>query len=571
MPDESRRDLHEANRRSWNVATRRHNAHKRDQAKLLREGGEQLYTEDYELLGPLAGKRVVHLQCNSGQDTLCIARRGAAVTGVDISDDAIEFAKALSRDSGIAASFERADIYDWLPKAAGEGRRFDVAYASYGALIWLSDLRRWAAGVAEILAPGGALVVIEFHPFASMFDEQRRLVHPYFRDGADDWVIWKDGVGDYVGGSGDALAPSGFRELDDAYANPHACHEFPWSIARLLEVLLEAGLVLERFAEWPYTNGCRFYDDMVRVDDEDGRRYTGGPGQPKLPMMVGLRARKPAPAPAPEPEGLPMWQIDAFTSARFGGNPAAVCLLDAPLPDATLAAIAGENNLSETAFIRRDPDAPEDPTRWTIRWFTPQTEVDLCGHATLASAFVVLERVAPELERVVFASRSGPLTVTRGQDGRLIMDFPAGPSVPVDVDPAMAAALGATPQEQRRASYDLAVFATEAEVAALQPDFAALRKLPPGEVIATAPADDPELDFVSRFFAPGVGIDEDPVTGSAHCILAPYWGERLGKTQLRARQISSRVGELECVVEGERVRLIGRCVEYARARIETSE
>ena len=303
---------------------------------------------------------------------------------------------------------------------------------------------------------------------------------------------------------------------------------------------------------------------MVRVDDDDGRRYIV-PGQPKLPMMIGLRARKPA--------GLPMWQIDAFTRARFGGNPAAVCVLDAGLADATMAAIAAENNLSETAFVARDPDAPEDPARWTIRWFTPQTEVDLCGHATLASAFVVLERVAPELERVVFASRSGPLTVTRGAGGRLIMDFPAGPPVRVDDESrlaAIAAALGATPQEHHRAAYDLAVFATEAEVRALSPDFAALSKLPPGEVIATAPADDPDVDFVSRFFAPGVGIDEDPVTGSAHCILAPYWAARLAKTQLRARQISRRVGELECVVAGDRVQLIGRCVEYARARVEVT-
>ncbi|WP_443655645.1 PhzF family phenazine biosynthesis protein [Enhygromyxa salina] len=281
--------------------------------------------------------------------------------------------------------------------------------------------------------------------------------------------------------------------------------------------------------------------------------------------MLGIRARKPA--------GLPMVQVDAFSDERFRGNPAAVVVLDQPLDDATLLAIAAENNLSETAFLLRSHADGLDlatPSRWSIRWFTPTTEVDLCGHATLASAHVVLGQLEPDAERVEFSSRSGLLTVSRDHQApdRLCMNFPADPPQPCPADGALSHALGATPRELLVASYWVAVFDTQAEVRALAPDFAALAKLPPGEVIATAPADGDELDFVSRFFAPGVGIDEDPVTGSAHCILAPYWAARLAKQRLRARQISARGGFIECVMRGDRVELIGRCVGYARGTID---
>jgi PhzF family phenazine biosynthesis protein len=571
MPDRVRRDLHEANRQSWNVATAAHNRHKLDQAKWLREGGELLFDEDYDLLGPLAGRDVLHLQCNAGQDSLCIARRGAHVTGVDISDEAIGFAQALSRDSGIPASFERADIYDWLPTAAAAGRRFDLVYCSYGWRPWLSDLDTWARAVASVLRPGGAVVLLEFHPYACMFDEQRRLAYPYFGGASGDVLTWAEGVGDYVGASGAALAPSGFIESEQAseYHNAHACHEFVWSVADSLTSLRRAGLTLERFEEWPHTNGCRLFDDMVRVDDSDGRRWTTAPDQPCMPLMLGIRAHKPG--------GVPMYRVDAFTDQRFRGNPAAVCVLDSPLPDATMLAIAAENNLSETAFLVRSTNSTT-PT-WSIRWFTPATEVDLCGHATLASAHVVLSYIEPERASVEFSSRSGLLTVTRDPNdpARLCMNFPADPPRPRSThepDPTldhMIAALGATPIELLTATYWLAVFDTEAEVRALTPNFAALAKIPPGEVIVTAPADGDTLDFVSRFFAPGVGIDEDPVTGSAHCILAPYWASRLGKQHLRARQISARGGTIECVIHADqpdRVELIGRCVDYSRGTIE---
>ncbi len=550
-----RRDVHEANRRSWNAATVVHNQRKREQAQWLAAGGELLFAEDYALLGPLDGKQLLHLQCNSGQDSLCLARRGATVTGVDISDEAIEFARALSRDSGIAASFERADIYDWLPRAAADGRRFDLVYSSYGWLGWLSDLHRWARKVASVLRPGGRLVVLEFHPFVWMFDEQRRLAYSYF--GADEGEVIDNpkGVGDYVAAAGDALAPSGFVE-GPAFSNPHPVSEFAWSVADLLAAVREAGLELERFEEWDYSNGCRPYDDLVRVDDDDGRRWTSAPGRPRVPMMLGLSARK--------PEGLVMVQVDAFADELFAGNPAAVCVLDEALSEPAMQAIAAENNLSVTAFLRRIGE------QFAIRWFTPTTEVDLCGHATLASAHVVLTMLEPEREAVAFASRSGVLKVRREQGGdRLIMDFPSAPPERVDANPAIAAALGQAPSELWRASYWLAVFDSEAEIRSLTPDFAAIAAIPPGELIVTAPADDPQLDFVSRFFGPGVGIDEDPATGSAHCVLAPYWAERLGKSRLRARQVSARGGKLECVVVGDRVELIGRCVRFSTARAVT--
>jgi PhzF family phenazine biosynthesis protein len=547
-----RRDLHEANRRSWDAATSVHNRHKHAQAEYLRAGNELLFTEDYELLGSLAGQQLLHLQCNSGQDTLCLARRGAQVTGVDISDEAISFARALSRDSGIPAQFERADIYDWLPRAAAEGRRFDVVYSSYGWLGWLSDLREWARGVASILRPGGRLVVLEFHPFVYMFDRQRRLTYSYFGAQEGEVIDNPEGVNDYVADAGEALAPSGYLETPAKFANPHPTHEFAWSIADLLTAVREAGLELERFEEWDYSNGCKPYEQLVRKDDDN--RWTTAPGQPRIPMMLGLRARKPE---------LALHQVDAFTDAIFAGNPAAVCVLEEPLPDATMQAIATENNLSETAFIRRVGDT------YAIRWFTPTVEIELCGHATLASAHVVLELLEPQRELVVFESQKhGALAVRRLGDGRLAMDFPADPPRRLErFDPDIARALGAGPVELWLAGYWMVVFECEAQIRTLRPDLLALARMRPGEVIVTAPADDPDVDFVSRFFGPGVGIDEDPVTGSAHCVLAPYWAKRLGKSRLRARQVSARGGELECVVEGDRVELIGRCARYSSGRL----
>ncbi len=255
---------------------------------------------------------------------------------------------------------------------------------------------------------------------------------------------------------------------------------------------------------------------------------------------------------------IPIYQVDAFTHRLFGGNPAAVVLLDDWLPDAVLQAIAAENNLAETAFVIPRPDVAP------LRWFTPAVEVDLCGHATLAAAYVLFRHRYPSAERLRFDTRSGELTV--GREGEMLsMDFPSRPGRPVTISDELVAALGARPREVHLARDLLAVFASEAEVRAIRPDFAALAALDAFAVIVSAPGD--EVDFVSRFFAPGAGIPEDPVTGSAHCTLIPYWAGRLGKTELTARQISARGGELACRLRGDRVLIAGRAVEYLRGEI----
>ena len=258
-----------------------------------------------------------------------------------------------------------------------------------------------------------------------------------------------------------------------------------------------------------------------------------------------------------------VYQIDAFTSHVFAGNPAAVCPLDAWLDDDVMQAIAAENNLSETAFFVPGDDG------YSLRWFTPTVEVDLCGHATLASAYVILAHLTPGLSDVAFDTRSGRLTVRdAGPQAGLVMNFPVIPlQGDVPVDDALAGALGDRPQElhdireSHGAPYRLAVFGSEADVAALAPDFASLN----ANVIATAPGD--HVDFVSRFFAPMSGIDEDPVTGSAHCTLAPFWAARLGKSELAARQISARGGDVGCRLDGDRVHLSGDCAFYMQGRI----
>lgn len=256
---------------------------------------------------------------------------------------------------------------------------------------------------------------------------------------------------------------------------------------------------------------------------------------------------------------LPIFQVDAFTDRVFAGNPAAVVLLQEWLPDEVLQDIAMENNLSETAFVVSLEGFFE------LRWFTPKLEVDLCGHATLATAHVIFGQGMANGNEVVFESASGTLAVRREGD-LLAMDFPARPPRRIADDPGLSAALGAAPQELYEARDLLAVYGSQAEVEALQPDFAALAGLGAFAVIVTAPGDN--CDFVSRFFAPAVGIPEDPVTGSAHCTLTPYWSARLGKLALHARQVSDRGGELHCKHRGDRVVLKGRAVGYLRGEID---
>ncbi len=284
-----RKDLHEQNRKSWNAATAAHETHKAGQARFLREGGTTLFPEEIELLGNVSCKRVVHLQCNAGPDTLSIARRGATVLGVDISDTAIEAARRLAADTGIAASFERADVYDWLDGAAERELQFDVAFASYGAIAWLSDLRTWARGISAILAPGGRLVVVEFHPALYLLEEtDEGWGFAQTRGGAGGRHEVGGGIGDYVADSGDGLVPWGFEAGVADFANPEPCVEFEWSLGDIVDVVAAAGLTVHTLREWPYSNGCRFFPSMVDL----GERRFGLPlGAPKLPLMFGLVAR----------------------------------------------------------------------------------------------------------------------------------------------------------------------------------------------------------------------------------------------------------------------------------------
>jgi PhzF family phenazine biosynthesis protein len=258
---------------------------------------------------------------------------------------------------------------------------------------------------------------------------------------------------------------------------------------------------------------------------------------------------------------LPLYWIDAFTDRVFGGNPAAVVPLAAWPEDALLQKIAFENGLSETAFFVRTGEV-----RCHLRWFTPKVEMDLCGHATLASGHVLFEELGQTGDRVTFDSRSGALSVTRREGGKLELDFPARPAQPTAPPQALTAALGRAPVKVARSERMwLCIYAHADDVRSLQPDHAALAQITPGRIIVTAPGED--CDFVSRFFAPDSGIAEDPVTGSAHCTLMPYWAKRLGRAALHARQVSVRGGELWCELAGERVRIAGRTTLYLRGEI----
>jgi len=252
------------------------------------------------------------------------------------------------------------------------------------------------------------------------------------------------------------------------------------------------------------------------------------------------------------------YQVDAFATRAFEGNPAAVRPLERWLDDALLQAIAEENNLSETAFFVPTPKG------YALRWFTPVREVDLCGHATLAAAHVLFGHLGYAGQVIRFETRSGELSVER-QGGRLAMNFPATPPAPCSAYDILAQALGERPIEVLAADDYLAVFDSEASVRAVTPDLALLGRLDLRGVIITAPGT--EVDFVSRFFAPKFGIPEDPVTGSVHCALAPYWAGRLGKTSLTARQVSRRGGSLVCEINGDRVLLAGQAVTFMEAEI----
>jgi PhzF family phenazine biosynthesis protein len=267
---------------------------------------------------------------------------------------------------------------------------------------------------------------------------------------------------------------------------------------------------------------------------------------------------------------LKIHQIDAFAERPFEGNPAAVVPLDAWIPDPLMQAVAMENQLSETAFLVADGGGGGGDYR--IRWFTPVSEIDLCGHATLAAAWVVFNELRPGLESVCFRSQSGPLRVTRDAaegGGWLELDFPARPPAPAPgLAATLAAALGAEPREALSSRDLVAVFEAEEQVRALRPDFARMAALPGSGVLATAECSTGAADFVSRCFFPKEGIPEDPVTGSAHCTLVPYWAARLNKARLQALQLSRRGGRLRCEDRGGRVGIAGQAVRVMEGTMD---
>lgn len=263
---------------------------------------------------------------------------------------------------------------------------------------------------------------------------------------------------------------------------------------------------------------------------------------------------------------IKMYQVDAFTDQLFGGNPAAVCPLVEWLPDLLLQQIAAENNLSETAFFVQNSSNDE----YELRWFTPELEMDLCGHATLAAAHIIFTEMSYTNDEINFQTKqAGKLTVTRQKENALYtLNFPARPAARVDLPDALLSALHSdiVPIAVYKARDYMVVYESEANIKQLSPDFMALGKIDDTlGVIVTAPGD--EVDFVSRFFAPGAGVPEDPVTGSAHCTLIPYWAQRLNKNELHAFQISARKGELWCKNEGDRVMISGKAVTYLKGAI----
>ena len=255
---------------------------------------------------------------------------------------------------------------------------------------------------------------------------------------------------------------------------------------------------------------------------------------------------------------LPIYQVDAFTSKPFAGNPAAIVPLDAWLPDDVMQNIAAENNLAETAFFVPSKKG------YDLRWFTPTVEMDLCGHATIASGYVLFEILGSDQSFLRFQTRSGELTVEKTGD-RYVLDFPSRPAVQVEAPAGLIEAIDAEPKEVLKSRDFMLVYESEADILAINPDFNLLSKLDVHAVIVTAKGD--SSDFVSRFFAPKVGVNEDPVTGSAHCTLIPYWVDKLGKNDLYARQVSSRGGELFCELRGDRVKIGGNAVLYLTGEI----
>jgi SAM-dependent methyltransferase len=276
---------HETNRRSWNEGTKAHNSHKGDQARFFREGGTTLWDDELRLLGDLQGKSVLHLQCNSGQDSLSMANHlGATVTGVDISDEAIDFAKTLSDASGISAEFVRSDVYDWLEQ---NQTQYDVVFCSYGVMVWLSDLKTWAQGIANALKTGGRFVFIEFHPALMVFENDWAFTYDYMGGGH---VEFESGVGDYVAMSG-AVVTGEYQEGVKDFVNPEAGVEYQWGIADVVMAFVSAGLTLVELKEYPYSNA---FNPMADLREVSPRRFVMPEDKPQqFPMMFSVVVEKP--------------------------------------------------------------------------------------------------------------------------------------------------------------------------------------------------------------------------------------------------------------------------------------
>jgi SAM-dependent methyltransferase len=282
------KELQEDNRRSWNAATQAHNSHKGDQARFFREGGTTLRPEEIELLGDVRGRRLIHLLCNAGQDTLSLAQRGAIVTGVDISDEAIAFARSLSVDAGIPATFERADVMDWLDAAARASAQYEIVFSSYGAVHWIANLDAWATGVARLLVPGGWLTLVDFHPAERMFDRNWAHDGAYFPSAEERVDTHTEGVIDYVARTPGRLTPFDYQAGVEDFHNPVQAHTFVWTLGEIVTAIAGAGLRLEVLREYPHTIAHRF----GRMREIDHYRTLPPEDVPSVPLLFGLRARQ---------------------------------------------------------------------------------------------------------------------------------------------------------------------------------------------------------------------------------------------------------------------------------------
>lgn len=280
------RTHHQINRLSWNEGTMAHNSHKGDQASFFRRGGNTLFSEEQQLLGDIAGKTLLHLQCNSGQDTLSLANHlGALATGVDISDEAIRFARQLSHDSGIAAEFVRADIYDFFEENQA---LYDVVFCSYGVLCWLSNLESWGRGIDRCLRPGGRFVLIDFHPAFAIFDEEWNLRYEYM---GGVFHEFESGIGDYVALTGAAAETDALEPGIEDFVNPYPGVEYQWGVAEVVMGLVRAGLSLVDLQEYQFSNGFKPIGGMRELGE---RRYGMGERLPQaFPLMISIVAQKP--------------------------------------------------------------------------------------------------------------------------------------------------------------------------------------------------------------------------------------------------------------------------------------